>query len=437
MSDASRKFLTGLFLLLAIGAGVGWIYDQLVWGFLIAALIGLLWQVRQLLSFERALRTGNFDDFRDGEGIWQQLFSRYRFEHERAVRRKQNYRMLLREIRKSTNAMPDGAVILDASNEIITCNRAAKALAGLKRKKDRGQRVDNLLRDPGLTALLQKNDYGATVEMPSPVADGHWLNARVVPYGADQKLLLLRDVTESMRLRKMRRDFVANASHELRSPLTVINGYLDMLADDEGKPDAWENPVRQMRSQAARMRQILSELLELSRLESAGPATSDQPVDVLQLIDNTRLALAGHSDVAEVIVDAASTAKLYGNSAEIETVIVNLLSNAIRHTPGDGRIKITWHTGPDGADLIVADTGEGIDSENIPRLTERFFRVDKGRSRDDGGIGLGLAIVKHILARHDAELFITSEVGAGSEFRCHFPEDRILGEPPVPLVGSS
>jgi two-component system phosphate regulon sensor histidine kinase PhoR len=342
--------------------------------------------------------------------------------------------MLLREVRKSTNAMPDGAVILDTDNEIVTCNRAAKQLAGLKRKKDRGQRVDNILRDPGLVELLQSEDFKSTIEIPSPVNDGNWLNCRVVPYGADQKLLLLRDVTERIRLSKMRRDFVANASHELRSPLTVISGYLDVLADDQDMPAAWDKPVSQMRGQAERMRQILGELLELSRLESAGPAKSDQPVDVLNLIEATTQALGGHANVARVTVDAGSTAKLHGNSAEIETVIVNLLSNAIRYTPPDGEITISWRTGEDGADLVVTDTGEGIDPEYIPRLTERFFRVDRGRSREDGGIGLGLAIVKHVLARHDAELIVTSEASVGSEFLCHFPAERVVVEPPVSLA---
>ncbi|MGI9248357.1 MAG: phosphate regulon sensor histidine kinase PhoR, partial [Woeseiaceae bacterium] len=323
------------------------------------------------------------------------------------------------------------------NNEIITCNRAAKALAGLKRKKDRGQRVDNILRDPELTRLLHSDDHRSTIEMMSPVRDGNWLNCRVVPYGADQKLLLLRDITEQTRLSKMRRDFVANASHELRSPLTVISGYLDALADDESAPEAWTKPVSQMRRQAARMRQILGELLELSRLESSGPAKSDQPIDVHDLLETTAQALGGHANVARVTIDAASGAKLQGNSAEIETVIINLLANAIRYTPPDGEITVSWRSGSDGADLIVTDTGEGIDPEHIPRLTERFFRVDKGRSRDDGGIGLGLAIVKHVLARHDAELIVTSEAGVGSEFRCHFPADRVLIEPPVPLAGGA
>jgi two-component system phosphate regulon sensor histidine kinase PhoR len=395
-------------------------------GLLVAALLCLLWQLRQLLSFERALRTGDFDDFRYGEGIWEQIFSRFRFEHERAARHKKSYRSLLREIRKSTNAMPDGAVIIDENNEMIACNRAAKELAGLRRKKDRGQRIDNILRDPELTALLHANDYTATINMASPVHSNSWLNCRVVPYGADQKLLLLRDVTDRLRLSKMRRDFVANASHELRSPLTVISGYLDSLAEAEDLPDAWTRPVLTMQGQANRMRLILGELLQLSRLEAGGPASLDDTVDVVRLLDSSKQAFEGHADVASIEVDAESSALLRGSQTEIETVIVNLLSNAVRHTPQDGKIVFTWRSGPKGADLIVTDTGEGIDAEFIPRLTERFFRVDKGRSRDDGGTGLGLAIVKHALVRHNAELIISSKPGEGSVFRCHFPPDRVV-----------
>ena len=433
MSETSRKFLIGVLLLLAAGTFIGWLYGRPEWGLLGACLVVLIWLVKQLLTFERALRTDEYDDLRYGEGIWEQMLSRYRFEKERGAWRKKSYQLLLREVRKSTNAMPDGAVILDANNEIVNCNRAAKQLAGLKRKKDRGQRVDNILRAPELVELLQSNDYESSVEIKSPVNEGIWLNCRVVRYGADQKLLLLRDVTERIRLSKMRRDFVANASHELRSPLTVISGYLDVLADDESIDDTWKNPVAQMCGQAARMRQILGELLELSRLESAGPAKFQEPVNVAELIENTIQAFGGHANVASIAIDATSTATLQGNSAEIETVIVNLLSNAIRYTPADGEITVSWRSGAEGADLIVADTGEGIDPEYIPRLTERFFRVDKGRSRDDGGIGLGLAIVKHVLARHDAELVVSSESGVGSEFRCHFPPARLLVPEPVPV----
>jgi two-component system phosphate regulon sensor histidine kinase PhoR len=433
MSDAARKFLLGILLFLAAGGLVGAIYGEAALGLLIAALLALLWQVRQLLSFDRALRTGNFDDFRYGEGIWEQLFSRFRHQDEKATRRKQEYRQLLKEIRKSTNAMPDGAVVLNADNEIVTCNRAASELAGLKRKKDRGQRVDNILRDPDLVKLLHSEDQSSRVEIPSPVVDGNWLNCRVVPYGADQKLLLLRDVTERFRLSKMRRDFVANASHELRSPLTVITGYLDALSDDDQIPPAWAKPVSQMQAQAKRMRHILGELLELSRLEGAGKSETDQAVDIVGLLNHVKQAFEGHARIAPIEVRDESRAKLTGNAAEIETVIVNLLSNAVRFTPDDGNITLTWRSDVDGGDLIVSDTGEGIDPEFIPRLTERFFRIDKSRSRDAGGTGLGLAIVKHVLARHDADLIITSAVGEGSEFRCHFPAERIVVEPPAVL----
>ena len=433
MSDAARKFLIGVLLFLAAGTAIGWLYERPILGLLAAALAALLWQVRQLLSFDRALRTGDFDNFRQGEGIWEQIFSRFHYENTKAARRKASYRQLLREVRKSTNAMPDGAVILNAENEIINCNRAAKHLAGLKRKKDRGQRVDNILRDPELTRLLHADDQKLTVEMASPVVDGGWLNCRVVAYGADQKLLLLRDITERMRMSKMRRDFVANASHELRSPLTVIAGYLDSLAEDDDVPRAWQKPVEQMQNQAHRMQQILGELLELSRLESAGKASVDEPVDVGHLLDGSRHAFEGHADIADIVVNVASTAELRGNVAEIETIIVNLLSNAARYTPTDGQITLTWRSDSDGADIVVSDTGDGIDAEHIPRLTERFFRIDKGRGREDGGTGLGLAIVKHVLARHDGELIITSEPGVGSEFRCHFPPDRIVLTPPAAL----
>lgn len=435
MPDSVRKFVLGLVAFLAAGALVGWIYDRPLLGFLIASLLALIWQVRQLLFFNRALHTGDFDTFRYGEGIWQQMYSRFRYEQERGARYKRMHRQVLKEIRKSTNAMPDGAVILDDANEIAICNRAAKTLAGLKRKKDRGQRVDNILRDPELTQLLEFNNPTQTVDIPSPVRDGAWLNCRVVPYGMDQKLLLLRDVTERTVLNRMRRDFVANASHELRSPLTVMSGYLDTMADDPELVATWEQPVRQMQDQAKRMTRIVAELLELSRLEGSGRASTDDTVDVSGLITSAQKAYARQAGAPAITLDIDTAAQLRGNSNEIESVITNLLSNAIRHTPVDGSIVLAWRSDPKGADLIVTDTGEGIAGEHIPRLTERFFRVDRGRAREDGGVGLGLAIVKHVLGRHEAELHVVSEPGAGSEFRCRFPPARVVVDPPMPLAG--
>ena len=435
MTESSRKFLIGLVLLLVAGAAIGGFYGHVERGLLIAVLLAFAWQVRNLLAFHRALKTDNFDAFRVGDGIWEQIFARFSYERERAARHKGRYRQLLKEIRKSTDAMPDGAVIIDDNNEIVMCNKAAKRLAGLKPKKDRGQRVDNILRDPGLTKLLHSEDFSRAIEIESPVHDGTWLNCRVVPYGADQKLLILRDVTERIRLSKMRRDFVANASHELRSPLTVVSGYLDSLSEGDDAPADWVQPISQMQHQARRMNRIVSELLELSRLENAGRASTDEIVDVVALLASARKAFHEPGTTATIEALMESSAQIRGRSGEIESLITNLVSNAVRHTSVDGKISLIWRSGPDGAQLVVRDTGEGIPDEHLPRLTERFFRVDRGRSREDGGVGLGLAIVKHVLGRHDAELMIISEPGSGSEFQCLFPASRLVVEPPVPLTG--
>lgn len=434
MPGTSRKLVAGVAVILLLGGLIGWLYGHADWGLLVAALAVLVWQTRQLLSFNRAVHTRDFERFRYGDGIWQQMFSRFNYEHERAQRSKSEYRRLLKEIRRSTDAMPDGAVILDEDNQIVMCNKAAKHLGGLKRKKDRGQRVDNILRDPKLTKLLHSDAYAQEIEIPSPVRDDAWLNCRVVPYGANQKLLFLRDITERIRLTRMRRDFVANASHELRSPLTVISGYLDSLSDDSQLEENWGQPIRQMQLQARRMNTVVSELLELSRLESAGRAGKDETVDVGGLLAAAKKAYLGQDDIAAIEVVSQSTAQLLAAGNEIESLITNLLSNAVRHTPADGRITLTWRADADGAEIIVTDTGEGIPGDQIPRLTERFFRVHRGRAREDGGVGLGLAIVKHVLGRHDGELTVTSELGKGSEFRCRFPADRVLLEPPVPIV---
>ena len=437
MPGSSRKLVLGIAGILVAGGLIGWVYGYAPWGLLVAALVVLVWQTRQLLGFNRAVHTRDFGQFRYGEGIWQQLFSRYNYEHERALRAKREYRRLLKEVRRSTDAMPDGAVILDEENQIVMCNKAAKHLGGLKRKKDRGQRVDNILRDPKLTELLHSDAFAQEIEIPSPVKDECWLNCRVVPYGANQKLLVLRDITEQIRLTKMRRDFVANASHELRSPLTVISGYLDSLSEDPGLEKDWGQPIRQMQLQARRMNTVVAELLELSRLESSGRASKDEVVDVSGLLAAAKKAYFGQDDVAEIEVLSESSAQLLAAGNEVESLISNLLSNAVRHTSPDGSITLAWRVDPDGAEIIVADTGEGIPADQIPRLTERFFRVHRGRAREDGGVGLGLAIVKHILSRHDAELSITSELGKGSRFSCRFPAERVVLEPPVPIVSGS
>ena len=296
---------------------------------------------------------------------------------------------------------------------------------------------DNLLRNPAFVRYLRSDDFSETIEIPSPIHDQHWLSCRIVPYGADQHLLLIRDTTEMRRLTQMRREFVANASHELRSPLTVISGYLDTIADDPDMPRHWQKPLEQMQNQAERMNHIVAELLELSRLEGSGAATQDELVDIGGLLAAARKSVQGRGNVPAIELDIQSPSRLRGRTTEIESVISNLLSNAIRHSTQDDVITLGWHCDADGGQLSVADTGEGIADEHLPRLTERFYRVDQGRAREDGGVGLGLAIVKHVLERHEAKLSISSTLGEGSCFVCHFPASRIAGEEPVPIAGNS
>ncbi len=435
MSFARRKYIMGLSLLLGGSMFVGWLYGQPDRGLLAGTLVVLIWHIWHLLSLEKALRTRDFEDMPYGEGIWSQVFSHFSYLNQRNRRRKRSYQELLKQIRQSTNAMPDGAIVLDANHEVLMCNKAAKELVGVKPRKDRGLRVDTILRDPSFVAYLNSSEFKDGVEIPSPVREDGRLYCRLVPYGGDQLLLLIRDITERIRLTTMRRDFVANASHELRSPLTVITGYLDTISGDPDTPQHWQKPIVQMHAQAMRMNMLVAGLLELSRLDSPVLA-EDGTIDVAGLLTAAKQTYVGSTSVAEIFIDNLSAARLHGSVAEIESVIANLLSNAVRYTPPDGRITMTWSDDNSGAKLTVTDTGEGIAEEHFPRLTERFFRVDAGRSRDDGGMGLGLAIVKHVLSRHEAELEISSIRGEGSTFTCHFPAARVVPGSPVTVTSS-
>jgi len=434
MPGTRRQFLTRLLLLLSVGLVIGWLYDAALAGLLSAALAALGYFTWQLFRFEKALLGRTLQDPGFGDNIWSQMLARVNYLQQRGRKHKRRYRRLLTEVRDSTNAMPDAGIVLNSDFEILMCNPAAEELVDIRARQDRGQRVDNILRDPGFVRYLHSGDVNdGVVEIPSPVNEGSWLSCRLVPYGGDQQLLLIRDITERIRLNTMRREFIANASHELRSPLTVISGYLDSLASDPDLSPHWSKPVLQMRTQANRMNKIVAELLELSRVESVGASVDDESVDVPGLLAGARKAYIDQPGVAEIRVETPSRARLRASGTDVESLISNLLSNAIRHTPESGTITLSWTSDDQGAVLSVRDTGEGIDEEHIPRLTERFFRVDAGRSRDDGGVGLGLAIVKHILSRHDAELQISSVPGEGSTFSCHFPARRIETTAPIPI----
>ena len=419
---------------IGLGAFIGSLYGYAAPGALVGALAVIAVHLNMLFRLERSLRTRSRIRVPEGTGIWPQVLARIDYLKQRAKKHKRRHHRTLKEIRASTNAMPDGGRLPNDDAELTRYNAAAERLIGLRPRRDRGQRVDNLIRHPAFVSYLRSGDYSGTVTIPSPLHDDGWLTCRIVPYGEGQRLLLVRDVTEQARLARMRRDFVANASHELRSPLTVIGGYLEVMTEDTELPDSWHRPVSEMQRQAARMKDILDSLLELSRLELGSEARKDTRVDVAALLREVAAELAPPEGGPAVELGLPSRAQLHGNPVEIRSIIANLLSNALRYTPAEGRVTLSWETGSEGAALTVEDTGVGIAEEDIPRLTERFFRVNRGRSRDDGGVGLGLAIVKHALSRHDGVLEVKSRPGAGSRFICRFPSTRLVRAATVELT---
>jgi two-component system, OmpR family, phosphate regulon sensor histidine kinase PhoR len=329
-------------------------------------------------------------------------------------------------------------VILNDLREIVWFNRMAGQLLFLRRPADLGLRIDNLVRQPEFLRYLNSGQFSNPVVLRGGKADHLYLSLQVVPYGEGQLLLLVRDVSRQMRLEAMRKDFVANASHELRSPLTVISGYLETLSQDPMLDVDLQAPVGEMRRQAERMTTIITELLELSRLEAAQDATDTTAVDVAALMAMLRKdVLARTEHPGEVRLRVESDSMLTGNESEIHSAFSNLVDNAAKYTPSTGSIEIAWRVDEEGGHFSVIDTGIGIHADHIPRLTERFYRVDAGRARNSGGSGLGLAIVKHVLQRHEATLEIASIQGRGSTFTCHFPPQRLCAASAVREAGRS
>jgi two-component system phosphate regulon sensor histidine kinase PhoR len=412
-----------LFAGFCVGLLVGPIW---VW-LLTAACLYLGWQLLNLHRLDRWLRLRSQMDPPNLGGIWGDIVAQVVRLYRRKSYHKQRLVQLYRELRHSTAALPDGVIILSDQNEIVWFNRQAARLLGLKRPIDLGLRVDNLIRSPEFVRYLHGDDFAVPLVISAPAQSELYLALQVVPYGEGQSLLLVRDVTRQMRLEAMRKDFVANASHELRTPLTVISGYLDTLADDSSIDVAWAGPIRDMRAQAQRMNTIIADLLELSRLESTDGEAVREPIDVPAMLQRMqRDALARSQRPRQILLDLESEDGLYGSPQELESAFTNLLVNGIKYTAAEGTVRMRWWTDDEGAYFAVVDNGIGVPAEHIPRLTERFYRVDAGRSRERGGSGLGLAIVKHALQLHGGWLDVQSVEGRGSTFTCYFPSQRIF-----------
>jgi two-component system phosphate regulon sensor histidine kinase PhoR len=385
----------------------------------------LAWQFFNLFRLQRWLKLRAHEDPPDIGGVWGDVIAIINRIYRRKQFHKRRVTQQLREFRRLSAALPDGVVLLSENREIRWFNRKAADLLSLRRKVDIGLPIANLVRDPDFAAYLQRPGaaQGVVIRVQSGEA---WLALFVIPAGA-QFLMLVRDVTREVRLEQMRKDFVANASHELRSPLTVISGYLDELADDEHIGPEWREPVADMRRQALRMREIVEDLIELSRMEASTDEAPMTPVDVPALLERlVRDARTSAADVPRFELDIDYGCALRGSESELHSIASNLISNAVKYTPADGTVTVRWGRVGGGAALLVRDTGIGIAAEHLPRLTERFYRVDRGRARAKGGSGLGLSIVKHALQRHGGRLEIESREGRGSTFTALFPGRRLL-----------
>jgi two-component system phosphate regulon sensor histidine kinase PhoR len=403
----------------AAGAAWGWAC------FAAGVLALLIHHLRHLARLGRWLSHPLPGRIPEGQGSWDEVFAAlHRFERE-AAQREEMLAEALARFRRAAQALPDGVVMLDHANHIEWCNRTAEVQLELD-SADVGQPIVNLVREPEFIAYLASDDHSPSRPVRITRGPALSLSLRLIPYGQSQNLLLSRDTTQFERVETMRRDFVANVSHELRTPLTVLVGFLETVRELKLDPQRIRDYLGMMREQASRMHRIIEDLLTLSVLESAPPPPAER-VRVAPLLEGLRAdaeALSGGRHT--VSLQGRPAVDLLGSESELSSAFGNLISNAIRYTPAGGKVAIHWQEDEGGASLTVEDTGLGIAPEHIPRLTERFYRVDRSRSRETGGTGLGLAIVKHAVARHQATLDVDSKLGAGSRFTVRFPSQRTL-----------
>jgi two-component system phosphate regulon sensor histidine kinase PhoR len=362
-------------------------------------------------------------------GIWERIYDGIYYLQKRNRKKRKELSDLLQRFREGSEALPDAAVVVDENACIVWCSRLARFELGLTWPDDAGRRIDNLIRHPDFIAFFQSLKYDVPVEVVSPVNSHKTLEYRIMPYGDKHVLLIARDITPLSQMDAMRKDFVANVSHELRTPLTVLNGYLEMLPAAKELPAEFvSKAISEMSTQTVRMQSLIEQLLILSRIEASAERVFENEVDVPQIlasIRNETQALnkdKGHNIVFQI----DENLHVYGVETELRSAFSNLIFNAIHYTPDNGKIVVIWKRRAGNAHFCVCDNGEGIDEKHLSRLTERFYRVDKARSRSTGGTGLGLSIVKHVLSHHNTVLEIDSKLGEGSQFYFSFTPDLTL-----------
>lgn len=406
-------------LVFSVALLLGWISGELLMALAVAAVLLILIWLRQLWRVSDWLRNAS-EEPPEADGLWGEMFDSVYHLQRRDREERDRLQTTVSYLRDSFAALKEGAVMIDPDGRIEWSNAAAERLLGLQYPRDRGQAILNLLRIPHFHQYFNTGDFQKPLSLDSPIhADTHLL-LEITPFGHGSRLMFARDISREQRLEQMRRDFVANVSHELRTPLTVITGYLHTLLDHYSDDDSrLRRPLVQMEEQAARMETLLKDLLWLSRMESMESGDELTRVKMLDLLTDVKRQLQDAWPGRLIEIHAPGEPSVQGNYRELYSAVSNLVLNALKYS--DAEVNLNLHEEEGSLILDVTDHGSGIDAVHLPRLTERFYRVDKSRSVETGGTGLGLAIVKHVLARHDAQLKIDSQPGVGSTFSCHFP----------------
>jgi len=420
-----------IFLVLVVTCLIAWAAGGLQAALVVAVTVLavlLVHHLRHIALLVRWLRDPGPDTVPPGRGVWDGVFGDLYRMLRRQRQSESQLTASLEDFQQAGAAMPDGLVILNASDRIEWCNPVAEQHFGLDRARDVGQSITYMVRQPQFIDYLQRENYSEPLILRQSRGGEYVLSVQLVPYGNRQTLVISRDVIDLERVETMRCDFIANVSHELRTPLTVLCGFLETISDSGGGDgELLRRSLPLMTEQARRMQRLVEDLLTLSRLESSHNPPREEEIDVPELAralyhDALVLSAGRH----RVLLDVAAGDWLLGAEEELRSAFGNLISNAIRYTPERGEVEIAWRRDAAEVKFSVRDSGIGIAAQHIPRLTERFYRVDRSRSRETGGTGLGLAIVKHVLNRHQGRLEITSEPGRGSTFSAVFPGERLI-----------
>ena len=419
-------------LLMVLAAIAGWILGATLLVMLLVSLGIIIWQIFRVERLLKWVRNPNKTSPPDSGG---QLYSLIRVLSRRETKNRKRKKQLsayLKQFRRAASALPDAIVLLDTFGKIEWANKNARQILGIEWPQDANVRFADLVRDPEVNKLLQSNDqnqFSQGVEISNAKNTEFIVNIKVVPYTNDLRMVIARDVSRLVKVNKMQSDFVANVSHELKTPLTVLKGYLEIIDNYAELPENLAKPIEQMSAQSDRMQLIVQDLLYLAKLEDKGQISEQIEIDITPILNGIIETAQEKVQLKQqkIEIDINSDIHLKGNATELHAAFSNLIFNAINYTPEDGIVKIKWGLNKyGGATFQIKDNGEGIASHHIARLTRRFYRVDSDRSRQGGGTGLGLAIVKHVLERHSAQLEIDSSVGVGSEFRCLFPQDKVV-----------